>query len=29
MTWWAAGIPRPVMDKAVDHPLRFGLYRAP
>jgi GNAT superfamily N-acetyltransferase len=26
-TYWAAGIPQGVMDKAIDHSLCFGLYR--
>ena len=26
-SYWAAGIPRGVMDKAIDHSLCFGVYR--
>jgi GNAT superfamily N-acetyltransferase len=26
-SYWAAGIPRATMDKAIDHSLCFGLYR--
>jgi GNAT superfamily N-acetyltransferase len=26
-SYWAAGIPQDVMDKAIDHSLCFGLYR--
>ena len=26
-SYWAAGIPQGVMDKAIDHSLCFGLYR--
>jgi len=26
-SYWAKGIPRDVMDKAIDHSLAFGLYR--
>jgi GNAT superfamily N-acetyltransferase len=26
-SYWAAGIPQAVMDKAIDHSLCFGLYR--
>jgi GNAT superfamily N-acetyltransferase len=26
-SYWAKGIPREVMDRAIDHSLSFGLYR--
>jgi GNAT superfamily N-acetyltransferase len=26
-SYWASGVPRPIVDRAIDHSLPFGLYR--